>query len=182
MKHDDTKPTTIIIIVLSILLLLVLLYGCKTTQQKTEHTTTAKIETFDSISRIERENARLLVVPRSSASLDLNFKNLNDLPIGAEYTDKQGLATISVKKTDENDYKITATCDSLAQLVVDKETEIFHLNSKVRELEDVTNEERVEIINETTPIRWFWIYSGRLFWSLVGIGIIYWIWKKKLPF
>jgi hypothetical protein len=184
MKHQRFKVSPIALIWLIFLLICLcwFLSSCKTTHQNKEQKTTVNSERTDSISRVEREKARLLVIPRSLASLDLDSKNLSDLPIGAEYTDKQGQATISVKKTGGNDYKITATCDSLAQLVVDRETEIYHLNNKVRELEEVTNEERVEIINETTSARWFWIYSGRLFWSLVGIGIIYWIWKKKLPF
>jgi len=174
--------TFIIWLIGLIISLLFFLSGCKTTQHNKEHTTSLNEKRTDSISRIEKTNAKLLIIPPSAVSLNLNFKNLSDLPIGAKYTEKQGQATVSVEKTGENDFKITANCDSLTRLIVERETEIFHLQNQVRELEEATHEEKVEIINETTPVRWFWIYSGRLFWSLLGIGLIYWLWKKKLPF
>jgi hypothetical protein len=158
------------------------LVGCKTSQLKTETTTAANTETFDSISRIEREKARLLVVPESSVSLNLNFKNLTDLPIGAKYTDKQGQATVSIEKTGDNDYKITATCDSLAQLVIDKETEIYHLNNQLRELESNHAEVKEIIVNQLTGWQNFRVWIGNIALAALGIGIIYKIWQKKKPF
>ncbi|MDR2002155.1 MAG: hypothetical protein LBQ74_03920 [Prevotella sp.] len=184
MKNCRQGLENLIIRAIGLAVAIFLLIGCKSPQQNTEHSTVAKDERYDSLSRIEKTNARLLKVPLSSASLNLNFKNLSDLPIGAKYTEKQGQATVSVEKTGDSDYMITATCDSLTELIIERETEIYHLQNKVRELEDITSTERVEIINETTPIRWFWIYSGYVLWALFGLGGIYLIlrWKKKLPF
>lgn len=165
-------------------LIVFLVAGCKTPQRQIEHSTTEAVERNDSTSRTEKVNVRLLKVPQSSASLNLNFKNLSDLPIGAKYTEKQGQATVSVEKTGDNDYKITATCDSLTRVIVERETEIYHLQSRIKELTDSTAVRETITINETTPVRWFFIYSGYVFWVLLGCGIIYLIlkWKKKLPF
>lgn len=159
--------------------LLIVFASCRTPQSKSEHSVIANNSRADSTSRIERERARLLTVPASAASLSLNLKKLADLPAGAKYTGRQGQATVTVEKTGDNGYTVTAACDSFVQLVVEKETEIYRLQRKVEGLEETSREERVEVVSQTTPLRWFLICSGCLFWLCAAAGFIYLKWKRK---
>ncbi len=185
MKKQKHRIDNLFICIIGFIIVLILyLTSCKTKQHTIEHTTAVNTEKIDSTSRIERTNVQLLKIPLTTAALNLNLKNLNDLPVGAKYAEKQGQATVTVEKTGENDYKITATCDSLTRLIVERETEIFHLQSRVKELEENTSEVKETIVNETTGVRWFFIYSGYLLWGLFGCGTIYMLykWRKKLLF
>ncbi|GAB6123087.1 hypothetical protein [Dysgonomonas termitidis] len=165
-------------LIITFVVMLIGLFACKSPQPKSEHSVIANNSRADSTSRVERERARLLTVPASAASLDLNFGSLADLPIGAKYTGKQGQATVTVERISGDSIKVTANCDSLSQLIVEKETEIFHLQNRVSELED-KELKTVEVYRQTNwqiVCGWF----GKVFMAVIGIGLITLFLKWKL--
>jgi len=140
-------------------------------QLKTEYTAIQHTHTADSTARIEKNTIRLITIPASSAKLNLNLENLAALPIGAKYQEKQGQATLTVEKTGDNDYNISADCDSLSMIVAEKETEIYHLQNKVKELaEKEAATKEIPIYKQTTwqiVCGWF----GKVFMFILSVGL-----------
>lgn len=164
-------------------LFMFLSYGCKTKPPlKTEYSIKENKYDADSISRIEKLTMRLLTIPASSVALNVNMLDLSSLPIGAKYEQKQGQATVTVEKTDENNYKITANCDSLSMVITERETQIYHLQAKIRELEE-SQAQTIEIpIYKQTDLQIVFGWFGKVFMGLIGIGLILLLLKWKRLF
>jgi hypothetical protein len=156
-----------------ILLILCCLIGCRTKQQTISERTDTQTR-VDSVSLIQKVTVTPVVVPESTVRLDLSIDELEALPPGAKYTEKDGQATVTVLRT-ETGYEVSANCDSLTFLLTEKETEIYHLNRQITELSEKLQEQRVDTIREPTPFQWFQIWAFRF---LLLIIILIFILKK----
>jgi|GEM_PF-4595717 len=169
--------------VLNVLLLVFffgLFFACKSNPPlKTESSIKETSSTTDSISHKEKITMQLITIPSSLAALNLNLADLSTLPIGAKYEDKQGQATVGIEKTGENDYKITANCDSLSMIISEKETEIYHLQKTVKELEE--KESQTIEVTKYKQNDWQIVcgWFGKIFMGVLGVGLIILVLKWK---
>lgn len=168
----------LIIWIVGFVAVLVCASGCKSQKIETEHHTRKTENTTDSVGIVSIQNTRPLTVPQSTANISLDFLDLSALPIGAKYTQKQGQATLTIEKTGDNQLSITANCDSLLFLITEKETTIFHLQQRISEFEETKTKTDTEIIKEPSPLQWFFVYSGYLFWFCLAACAL-WFFKFK---
>lgn len=115
-------------------------------------------------------------VPEQEANLTIPLQNLLDLPDGAGYTQKEGRASVDIRRS--GDYLVaTGHCDSLARLCLFYEEEIFRrqtredsleqkvssMEAELRQSEMVANTENIqaETIKKKPPAVWYlWLLAG----------------------
>lgn len=88
------------------------------------------------------------MIPVEKAPLIIPIANLHNLPTGARFMAKEGRATAEVEVKGDTLY-VTATCDSLQQLVLQYEKELTYLRDKT---EDVKEQSK-----SAFPFKWFLI-------------------------
>lgn len=174
-KRKSGLGNFIVCVIGLLVTILFLLNGCRSSKPQASSTqeTTLKQVLNDSVNRIEKTNARLLTIPTSKVNLNLNISNLSQLPIGAKFQNKQDQATVTVEKVGNDEYKITATCDSLSTIITEKETEIFHLRTQVEELRGEKSEVTIVKVNELTKYQTICVWIVSIILGLVGVaGVI----------
>ena len=107
---------------------------------------------YDSILVKEIRTQTHIPVPMSKVELKVPQTSMYNLPDGAGYIGKNERAGIVVRKQGDT-ITITATCDSLQQIVMNYEVELTRLHQELETLEQVT---------PCTPTGWQW------FWTRVG--------------
>lgn len=89
-------------------------------------------------------------IPASEATVDVPIQNLLDLPDGAEYTAKDGQASVSVQKRGDN-ITVTGKCDSIARQCLFYEREVFRQRSEIDSLKrTISQVEQTTIRNDAT--------------------------------
>lgn len=118
---------------------------------------------------------KVVTTPRTTAKLNLTTEQLTALPIGAVYEAKDGNATGTVRKTDNNNIEFTANCDSLNLLVENLNKEVYRLNTEKTELKtQLKSKKEVGL----SGLEWFQIYGFRIYVILTFIYIGYRKWIK----
>ena len=118
-------------------------------------------------------------IPESEATVDVPIQNLLNLPDGAEYTAKDGQASVSVQRHGDN-IMVTGKCDSIARQCLFYEREVFRQRSEIDSLKRTISRveqtstrndaaERTEntveqVIQERSPPTWYK-------WLLVGLAV-----------
>lgn len=82
---------------------------------------------------------------------------LTELPAGAGYSNRSGQANVHLKRTENGDIEVTATCDSLARVVLLQQEELERIRSETDLREIPPN-----VIREPTGWQWFWIRTGQM--------------------
>lgn len=134
--------------------------GCKVIKQTSDR------QTVDSLRYSEKLTATPATIPMSKALLMIRTDDLRKLPPGAAYVNKSGQATASVQLKNDTLY-VSATCDSLQQLVWHYEQELVRIRNDTEHLE--TQSQPAE-----SPFKWY-LY-GVLTGILLSIIIKY---RKK---
>lgn len=129
-------------------------------------------------------------IPASEATVDVPIQNLLNLPDGAEYTAKDGQASVSVQKRGDN-ITVTGKCDSIARQCLFYEREVFRQRSEIDSLKrtisqveqtttrndaaEKTEDTVEQTIQEKPPATWYK-------WLLVGFaaGVLLTLPLKKL--
>ncbi len=111
----------------------------------------------DSLHQKRKVEFGLLPVPMSRATLTLPPGTIDSLPPGAAYTDRNGQATVTLRKGAGDTIVVTATCDSLARqyLLLQEEMTRLREASETQYLPPAT-------VNEPTGWQWFFIRLGQL--------------------
>lgn len=124
----------------------------------------------DSVSRLEKRTSKAWVAPQSTAKINLDIKQLAELPKGAIYQNKQGNATATAKVAEDGTIEITANCDSLILLVESLEVEVYRLTESNKALKTTINKkETIELSGWQN----FQIWCGRILFGLIIVYIIY---------
>lgn len=100
------------------------------------------VASSDSLRQTTRLSIRQMAIPESRADLQIPAAGLRELPPAAVYTAKSGQATATVRFLYDTLF-VTATCDSLQQLVYDYQQQVERL-SACSEREKKTKERRGE--------------------------------------
>lgn len=108
---------------LEILCLFLLLFSSCASRKTSDKSLTCS----DSLRQATRLTIRQITAPESCAGLQIPAAGLRSLPPAAVYTAKSGQATATVRFLRDTLF-VTATCDSLQQLVIDYEQQIEQLN------------------------------------------------------
>lgn len=95
-------------------------------------------------------------VPPSFTQVRIPAGKLAELPAGAGYSSRSGQATVNLTRLENGDVLATATCDSLARVVIRLQEELERIRgtSEVREKPPV-------VVHEPTGWQWFWIRTGQ---------------------
>jgi hypothetical protein len=144
------------------ILILVVIFGCKTQKIETVRDAYVSSSSTDTVIITMRDTTVVYRVPESNATITISQSGLNELPYKAGYVEKNGQATVSVQKTENGDYKVSANCDSLLFFLHEKESEITHLKSQNSELVEKTEKREVETIKEPSGFQWFQIWGFRV--------------------
>ena len=108
----------------------------------------------DSLRQTTRLSIRQIAVPESRADLQIPAARLRDLPPAALYTAKSGQATATVRFLHDSLF-VSASCDSLQQLVYDYQQQIERLSQSKQ------NENRKSDCRSTTSFFLFgWLLSS----------------------
>lgn len=107
-------------------------------------------------------------MPASLVQMTMPISTLPDLPDGAAYTEKQGNATASVKRKGDS-LIVTASCDSLQQLV-------YQLEEGLHRARDETEQVKIEERPIQSPFKWY-VYG--VITGFVVMAILVVIIKKK---
>lgn len=91
--------------------------------------------------------------------------------MGAGYSSRSGQATVNLKKMDNGDIQVTATCDSLARVVIMQQEEL----NRIRETSEA-KEIPPKVVHEPSGWQWFWIRTGQTF----VIGSLIWLALRHL--
>jgi len=129
------------------------------------------------VSRLEKRTTKAWVAPQSTAKLNLDIKQLAELPKGASFQNKQGNATATAKVADDGTIEITANCDSLTLLVENLEVEVYHLQKENKALKTTVNKEKTIALSGWQN---FQIWCGRILFGLLIVYIIYRKIKAKI--
>ncbi len=130
----------------------------------------------DSLHQKRKVEFGLLPVPMSRVTLTLPPGAIEALPPDAAYTDRNGQATVTLRKGMGDTLVVTATCDSLARQYLLLQEEFTRLRSATE-----TQYLPPATVNEPTGWQWFFIRLGQLAAAgLVLYLIIYFINIKKL--
>lgn len=115
-------------------------------------------------------------IPASEATVDVPMQNLLNLPDGAEFTAKDGQASVSVQRHGDN-ITVTGKCDSIARQCLFYEREVFRQRSEIDSLKrTISQVEQTTIRNDVTektedivdntikekpPATWYkWLLAG----------------------
>lgn len=115
-------------------------------------------------------------IPASEATVDVPIQNLLNLPDGAEFTAKDGQASVSVQRHGDN-ITVTGKCDSIARQCLFYEREVFRQRSEIDSLKrTISQVEQTTIRNDVTektedivdntikekpPATWYkWLLAG----------------------
>ena len=114
-------------------------------------------------------------IPESLATVDVPIQNLLNLPDGAEYTAKDGQASVSVQRNGDN-ITVTGKCDSIARQCLFYEQEVFRRRSEAdslretisrmealqteKETVDHTEQNLSESVKEKPPAWYKWLLAG----------------------
>lgn len=112
---------------------------------------------LDSLQTTRKSVLTLLPVPPSIARVRIPIRKLSELPVNAGYNSSEGQATVDVRRTEDGDIEVTATCDSLARQVILMEEELTRIRN-----ETSVEEKPPEVIHEPTGWQWFQIWTGRI--------------------
>jgi len=108
--------------------------------------------------------------------VDVPIQNLLDLPDGAEYTAKDGQASVNVQRHGDN-IKVTGKCDSIVRQCLFYEREVFRQRSEIDSLKrtisqveqtttrndaaEKTEDTVEQTIQEKPPATWYkWLVVG----------------------
>ena len=115
-------------------------------------------------------------IPASEATVDVPIQNLLNLPDGAEFTAKDGQASVIVQRHGDN-ITVTGKCDSIARQCLFYEREVFRQRSEIDSLKrTISQVEQATIRNDVTgktedivdntikekpPATWYkWLLAG----------------------
>lgn len=136
------------------------------------------------------ESKRILLVedavPESQAKVDVPIQSLLDLPDGAEYSAKDGQASIRLQKQGDK-IVVTGKCDSIARRCLYYEQEVFRQRSELDSLRLVLSQysaasvknnesyssqaDTLQSVQEKPPATWYkWLLAG--FISGVALAVI----------
>lgn len=124
----------------------------------------------DSLQSVRRTVHTLLPVPPDMAVLRMPEASLTELPPGAGYSARDGRAAVSVRRTEDGDIEVTATCDSLARRVIVVEEELTRIRS-----ETAAEEKPPATVREPSGWQWFQIWTGRM---AVACLVLIWIVRR----
>lgn len=116
------KGCSFVLVLVAIMTLALSSQSCRSTKQALQR------DSRDSLRMLERLTASLATIPMSKVTLPLTVENLRKLPPGARYTAKNGQASAEVEMRGGTIY-VTATCDSLQQLVFEYQKELTRVSS-----------------------------------------------------
>ncbi len=127
----------------------------------------------DSLHQKRKVEFGLLPVPMSQVSITLPVEAIEQLPSGAAYTDRNGQATVTLRKGTGDTIVVTATCDSLQRQYLLLEEELTRLRgaTETKYLPPVT-------VNEPTGWQWFFIRLGQL----AAAGLVLYLIKLFIHF
>jgi hypothetical protein len=98
----------------------------------------------------------------------VTLDGLLQLPVGAEFRERNGQAVVAVIRT-EGGLTASATCDSLTLLVDELRTEIFHLNAEKGSFKSEESEIKTVEVNRLTGWQWFQVWTGRICLGLLMV-------------
>lgn len=158
------------LITICLLLLIALNFSCKTRKIETNNSTVSNTKIEQSDSTVIEKTVTPIVTPASSAELNVTPEDLQNLPVGSEFQNKSGNATVSAKKEKDGSLTITANCDSLILLVENLKIENFHFKKENTELKAKVETKETKIIKEPSGWQWFQIKG---FWVLLISILLY---------
>ena len=135
--------------------------GCGSTKTAQSRQVESAQAHTDSVSVVLERLTRVIPVPASRATLALSFDNLLRLPAGAEFVQKSGQASVSVKRS-EGGVTASATCDSLTLLAEELRTEIFRLNVEKASFKSEESEVKIVEVNRLTLWQAIQIWAVRI--------------------
>lgn len=94
-------------------------------------------------------------------------QKLADLPAGAVFSNRSGRATVQARRLENGDIEVSATCDSLARVVVMQQEEITRIRN-----ETSSQELPPETIREPTGWQWFWIRTGQVSVAALALQVL----------
>ena len=164
--------------VVSMLIFVLLLWSCKSTKQVTESEQISDHRQTDSVNLLVVERIITpIVTPQTTAKLNLLIDVLDSLPVGALFQARDGNATGTVIKNDDNTLTFIANCDSLIFLVEQLNKELYHSRSENTTLKTTLNEQKLSVVNELSGWQWFQIYGFRI---LLIIFLLIILWQKRI--
>ncbi|MDR1454108.1 MAG: hypothetical protein LBJ01_00495 [Tannerella sp.] len=122
----------------------------------------------DSVSTVLERLTKAIPVPAARAELAVTLDGLLQLPVGAEFRERNGQAVVAVIRT-EGGLTASATCDSLTLLVDELRTEIFHLNAEKGSFKSEESEIKTVEVNRLTGWQWFQVWTGRICLGLLMV-------------
>lgn len=144
-----------------LLLFCVIFGGCRSVpSQKSKMELSLKDSLFwskksvDSLLKIPYSYATLIIQPERIQSGDIQEK-------------KEGQAKVQVKKREDGNIEVTASCDSLQLRIYILEESLTSIKKENQSLQE-------EI--KAAPNKWEWFSKGAL--SILIVGLIVWIYKK----
>ena len=154
--------------VASIIVIALLATSCKSTEK------ISNISATDSLTWNRNFSVTLATIPSSLANLTIPMDSLRRLPEGAVYSDRQGQATVTASRKDDNIH-VSASCDSLQNVCYRQEEELVRIRDRLRE-----EQIKKEPATITFWQRFKWCSTGVLigFILTVIIQFIYKIWQK----
>lgn len=121
--------------IMKLLLFLLLFSSCASRKSFEE-----RIVRTDSLQTDSRLAVRTMRLPESSATLRIPVGELKSLPPGAVFMSKSGQAKATVRSVHDTLY-ITATCDSLQQLVYEYQEQIGRISFSGQSLQEKSKQE-----------------------------------------
>lgn len=149
----------------SITIIALLAASCRSTKQTSVSSVADRLEWNRKVS------ASLATIPMSLAELTIPIDSLRNLPAKAVYTKKSGQATVTISLKGDSAH-VTATCDSLAQLVYNLEEELHRARSEL---------EQKEVVKEA-PEFTLKCYLTGIITGIIALLIFQYIrkWKRKI--
>jgi hypothetical protein len=148
--------------------------SCKSSQINNESKKHEKQISIDSIFIVKEINTKPIVIPQVSTEMIISLDSILKLPLNAVFHSKKGQVSSLFSNIGNNNYLVTANCDSLIILVSNLETKIVHLKKENTELIESQKESQIITIKEPDGIQWFQIWLGRILGILM---ILYLSWK-----
>ena len=161
------------------LLIALLSWSCKSQKVVSESQLHESRQLTDSVSLSMTKETKIQTVPQTTAKLTLSLEQIDKLPVGAVYQEKDGNATGTVSKTNEGNIEFTANCDSLLILIDELSKEVYHFQRENTALKTNQKEEKIVEVNKLNGWQWFQIYGFWVYVSLTLLFIGYKIIKSK---
>lgn len=122
------------------------------------------------MSRLVTKTTKAVTTPQATAKLNLDPKQLADLPKGAKFENKQGNATATATVADDGTIEITANCDSLTLLVDELTTEVYRYKESNKALVTQLSKKETKGLSGWQNFR---IWCGNIALGLLIVFIVY---------